>query len=86
MIASGNLPKSLLLYGESFFSFYYVQKILPIWGEKDNILSFYYDEYHYESAKNFIAQPSLFGDVNILYIRGDKKIPKKETLDALNLS
>ncbi len=78
LIAQEKLPKALLLYGEVFFTDYYALKILPLLGEKDNILSFYYDEYHFESAKNFIAQPSLFGDVNILYIRADKKIPKKE--------
>lgn len=85
LIAKQSLPKSLLLYGESFFSDYFAQKILPMWGEKDNILSFYYDEYHFESARGFIAQPSLFGDVNVLYIRSDRKIPKKEvdTLVAL---
>ena len=81
-IRNGALPKSLLLYGEAFFSSYYVQQILPMLGDKDGVLSFYYDEYNYESAKNFIAQPSLFGDVNILYIRTDKKVPKKE-LDTL---
>ena len=82
LIAQGNLPAALLLYGEPFFTDFYAKKILPLWGEKENVLSFYFDEYHYESAKNFIAQPSLFGDVNILYIRSDRKIPKKE-LDTL---
>ena len=81
-IRNQTLPKSLLLYGEEFFSNYYAKIILPLFGDKDNILSFYFDEYNYESAKNFIAQPSLFGDVNILYIRNDKRIPKKE-LDVL---
>jgi DNA polymerase-3 subunit delta len=82
LIAKGTLPKALLLYGESFFSDYYARKILPMWGTQDNILSFYFDEYHFESAKGYIAQPSLFGDVNVLYIRSDRKIPKKE-IDAL---
>ncbi len=82
LIARGELPKALLLYGERFFSDYFARQILPLWGDGENILSFYYDEYHYESAKGFIAQPSLFGDVNVLYIRIDRKIPKKE-LDAL---
>jgi DNA polymerase-3 subunit delta len=81
-IRNQTLPKSLLFYGEEFFSSFYAKLILPILGDKDGILSFYYDEYNYESAKNFIAQPSLFGDVNILYIRGDKRVPKKE-LDIL---
>jgi len=82
LLAQGNLPHALLLYGEPFFSDYYAKAVLRQWGEKENILSFYYDEYHYESARNFIAQPSLFGDVNILYIRSDRKLPKKE-LDTL---
>ncbi len=81
-IRNDALPNSLLLYGDEFFSSYYAKVILPKWGEKDGILSFYYDEYNYESAKNHIAQPSLFGDVNILYIRSDKRVPKKE-LDVL---
>ncbi len=82
LIAANRLPKALLLYGEPFFAEHYARKILPLWGARENILSFYFDEYHYESARSFIAQPSLFGDVNILYIRSDKKIPKKE-LDSL---
>jgi len=81
-IRNRTLPKSLLLYGDEFFSSFYRKIVLPIFGEKDGVLSFYFDEYSYESAKNFISQASLFGDKNILYIRGDKKIPKKE-LDTL---
>jgi len=77
-IKSKSLPKSLLLYGEEYFTTSYIKEILPLLGEKDNVLSFYFDEYNFESAKNHIAQPSLFGDVSILYIRSAKKIPKKE--------
>ncbi len=77
-IKSRNLPKSLLLYGEEYFTSSFIREILPLLGESDNVLSFYFDEYNFASAKNFIAQPSLFGDVNILYIRSEKKIPKKE--------
>jgi len=78
LIASGNFPKSLLLYGEDFASSTYAKFIANKIGEKENILSFYFEEYAFESAKNYIAQPSLFGDINILYIKGNKKIPKKE--------
>lgn len=78
------LPKSLLLYGEEFFSNHYAKLIIPMIGDKDNVLSFYFDEYNYDSAKNFVSQASLFGDVNILYIRTDKRVPKKE-LDNLVL-
>jgi DNA polymerase-3 subunit delta len=82
LIASGNLPKSLLLYGEDFSASTYAKFIANKLGEKENILSFYFEEYQYESAKNYISQPSLFGDINILYIKGNRKIPKKE-LDTL---
>ncbi len=82
LILAKNIPKAFLLYGEPFFTDYYAKKILPLWSQGENVLSFYFDEYHYESAKSFISQPSLFGDVNVLYIRSDKKIAKKE-LDNL---
>lgn len=78
MISAGNLPKSLLLYGEDFASSTYAKFIANKVGEKENILSFYFEEYHFESAKNHISQPSLFGDISVLYIKGNKKIPKKE--------
>jgi DNA polymerase-3 subunit delta len=47
-----------------------------------NILTFYYDEYEFTSAKAHLSQGSLFGGSNILIIKSEKKIPKKE-LDAL---
>ena len=83
LISSNSLPKSIMLYGEcDYFIKYYSHKIASIFGEKDEILSFYFDEYDYKAAKNFISQASLFEDKNILIIKHDKKIPKKE-LDSL---
>ena len=82
LIKQNKLPKSLLLYGEDFFSGMYIKKLLPMITVSDNTLAYYYDEYDFVSAKNFISQPSLFGDINLLYIKTDKKIPKKE-LDTL---
>jgi len=82
LISSGELPKSLLLYGEEFFSDFYIKKILPMIAPKDSMVSYFFDEYDFNGAKNFISQPSLFGDTNLLYIKTDKKIPKKE-LDEL---
>ncbi len=82
LIAGGKLPKSLLLYGEDFSASTYAKFIANKLGDKENILSFYFEEYHFESAKNYISQPSLFGDISVLYIKGNKKIPKKE-IDTL---
>ncbi len=75
--------KSIFLYGESsFFVDLYGEKIAKMCGTKEEILSFYFDEYDFSSAKNFISQASLFEDNNILIIKHDKKLPKKE-LDTL---
>jgi len=82
LLNDNKLLKSLLLYGEEFYTSFYIKKILPLITAKDNILSYYFDEYDFNGAKNFISQPSLFGDINLLYIKYDKKIPKKE-LDVL---
>ncbi len=83
LIKNNNIPKSLMLYGEcNFFRSYYLEKIASIFGQKDEMLRFYFDEYDFKSAKNFISQSSLFGDKNILIIKSEKNIPKKE-LDTL---
>ena len=50
--------------------------------EDANIVAFYYDEYDFSSAKAHLSQASLFGDRNILIIKSEKKVPKKE-LDTL---
>lgn len=47
-----------------------------------SILKLYHDEYDFSSAKAHLSQASLFGDQNILIIKSDKKLPKKE-LDTL---
>ncbi len=45
-------------------------------------LQLYYNEYNLTGAKNFLSQASLFGDRNILIIKTDTSIPKKD-LDQL---
>ena len=46
------------------------------------MLSLYHDEWNFEQAKNFLSQTSLFGGTNLVIVKHDKKIPKKE-LDIL---
>jgi DNA polymerase-3 subunit delta len=50
--------------------------------EDSSILAFYYDEYDFNSAKAHLSQGSLFGDRNVLIIKSEKKIDKKQ-LDIL---
>ncbi len=83
LIEKNSLPKSILLYGECrYFIEYYAKKLSLIFGEEEDVLKFYFDEYDFKSAKNFLSQASLFGNSNVLVIKTDKKIPKKE-LDSL---
>jgi DNA polymerase-3 subunit delta len=78
------LPKSLLLHGACFYqNNYFGDKILEnLKVTSEEKLLLYYDEYKFTLAKNFLSQSSLFGDRNILVIKTDKVIPKKE-LDIL---
>ncbi len=82
LIASDRLPSSLLLYGEAWFVDHYTRLLLERSGAKEQALILYFDEYVFESAKNYLVQPSLFGDRSVLVLRHERKIPKKE-LDVL---
>ncbi len=84
LLNSSQLPKSILLHGACFYQTNFfgekiVEKLEVLPEEK---LLVYYDEYNFSTAKNFLSQSSLFGDRNILIIKTDKVIPKKE-LDIL---
>lgn len=79
LLQKNSLPKSLMLYGEcSYYRNYYLEKIASIFGSKEEQLRYYFDEYNFQSAKTFVSQSSLFGDKNILIIKSEKTIPKKE--------
>lgn len=77
-------PSSFLLFGYSrFLSSLYCEKILSLFGGEADMLKMYFDEYDFESARNFLSQSSLFGDKLILIVKSDKKIPKKELKELL---
>ena len=76
-IRNKTISNSFIFYGESHFLIDMYTKMLT--NIEDALtLSFYYDEYDYSSAKAHLSQGSLFGDRNILIIKTDKKVPKKE--------
>ena len=69
--------QNFIFFGESsFFIDYYTQKLSNIEGS--NKLLLYFDEYNFNHAKEHIAQASLFGGTNLLVLKAEKKIPKKE--------
>jgi DNA polymerase-3 subunit delta len=82
-LARGLPAKSYLFWGAEP---YYVQKYTRLVADRitepQNRLSLYFDEYDFEAAKSYLSQASLFGDTNLLVIKHDRAIPKKD-LDAL---
>lgn len=80
-ISQQSVSNSFVFFGESTFLIDMYTKMLTN-VEEANILSFYHDEYDFSSAKSHLSQASLFGDRNILIIKSEKKVPKKE-LDVL---
>ncbi|WP_304544186.1 DNA polymerase III subunit delta [Sulfurimonas microaerophilic] len=83
-IQSKSVSNALVFFGESAFLIdMYTKMMTNI--EDANTLTYYYDEYDFNSAKAHLSQASLFGDRNILIIKSEKKVNKKdlETLIAL---
>ncbi|HIP61731.1 MAG TPA: hypothetical protein EYG98_04170 [Sulfurovum sp.] len=77
------LPHAVLLFGDNdymvdYYADYYKKKL----DASESLLTLYHDEYNFEQAKGYLSQSSLFGGINFLLVRKDKKIPKKE-LDVL---
>jgi DNA polymerase-3 subunit delta len=76
-------PRAMLFYGEnSYLIASYIQHYINITNSADSLLNLYFDEYSFERAKAYLSQSSLFGGTNLLIVKRDKKIPKKE-LDIL---
>ena len=80
-IQSGTLPNAMMFYGDSHFL---IDRYIKIVGNipDANVLSFYHDAYDFGSAKSHISQGSLFGGRNVLIVKNEKKLPKKD-LDIL---
>ncbi|CAM3436138.1 DNA polymerase III subunit delta [Arcobacter aquimarinus] len=80
--------KSYLFYGQSTFLIeQYSLAIAQMFGNSDEIEKMYFEEYDFKYAKDKLLQSSLFSSNNILLIKVEKKIPKKEVdslVDACN--
>ena len=82
MLQNG-LVHAVILNGDNeYFISKYKKHYVDTLDIKESMLSMYNDEYDFQRAKEYLSQSSLFGDANFLYIRIDKRIPKKE-LDTL---
>ncbi len=77
-IQNRSLSNSFVLFGESSFLIDRYTSVLSSQVEDSSILSFYYEEYDFNTAKTHLSQASLFGGRNVLIIKSEKKINKKE--------
>jgi len=78
-----SFPKAVLLYGENDYLIdFYIDTYVKHTDAKESMLSLYHDEWNFEQAKAFLSQSSLFGGTNLVVVKHEKKIPKKE-LDVL---
>ena len=78
-----SFPKAVLFYGDNDYMVdHYIDSYIKQLDAKESMLSLYHDEWNFEQAKNFLSQTSLFGGANLVVVKSDRKIPKKE-LDVL---
>lgn len=85
-VTQGIKYKAYMFYGQSD---YLVEKYASDTAIRlacgEDIRKIYYDEYDFNEALNYLSQSSLFSSYNVLLIKTDKKLPKKE-VDSLILA
>lgn len=84
LIRQGKAPGAAMLYGESHFLIEHYTRALSAL-EDANVQNVYFDEYNHASAKSHLSQGSLFGGRNVLIVKTEKKLPKKELENFLEL-
>lgn len=87
LLASGKIPDYFMLYGADEYQIeIFGREILEIYtANEPNLLSLYFDEYDFSRAYSHLIESSLFGGVNVLYIKSDKKIPSKDMKQLLKV-
>lgn len=84
------LYNAYMFYGQSNYLIEYYTNIIAIkLAQGDDIEKLYFDEYDFKYAKNKLLQSSLFASNNILIIKIDKKLQKKEVdelIQACNIN
>lgn len=76
-------PRAMLFFGDNDYQIAnYLQHYINITKAANSMLTLYFEEYSFEQAKNYLSQSSLFGGINLLIIKREKKIAKQE-LDEL---
>lgn len=84
-LANNKIFDGYMFYGDSFLVDYFislVSKKLDTDGQ--SITKIYFDEYDFSYCKNRLLESSLFNPRNILIIKTEKTIPKKELDELMN--
>lgn len=76
--------KAYMFYGQSHFLVEkYASMVASSLGEADEVEKIYFDDYNFKYAKDKLLQSSLFSSNNILLIKLEKKLPKKEVVELI---
>ena len=85
LLSQAKIPRAMMFFGESDFMIdLHAKKLCDLWGAEDDIFTLYHQDYNFTDAKAHISQGSLFGGNNVLLIKNDKKVPKKELDELIN--
>jgi len=80
-------PKAVLFYGlDDYMIDHYIDLYKTQLDAKESMLTLYYDEWDFQQAKSYLSQTSLFGGTNLLIVKHEKKIPKKELDQLISLA
>lgn len=74
----------LLRSTDEFLNDFFTNELKNVF-KAQSVLSFYYGEYDFNSGIEFLGEPSLFGDKNLLYIKTNKTHSSKEIKEFINI-
>ena len=84
LLRQNKLFNAYMFYGQSNFLIeHYTSLIANILGTPDEIEKLYFDDFDFKYAKDKLLQSSLFASNNILIIKLDKKLNKKEVVTLI---
>lgn len=84
LIRQNKTFKAYMFYGQSNFLIdYYTSLVAKQLGDSDEIEKLYFEEYNFKYAKDKLLQSSLFSSNNILIIKLEKKLNKKEAVELI---
>lgn len=84
LLNQNRLFDAYMFYGQSNFLIeHYTNLVASKLGSSDEIEKLYFDDFDFRYAKDKLLQSSLFASNNILIIKLDKKLNKKECVELI---